>query len=115
MKKENWAFRTREVYEFLENNQSNVPEIKKFCDEMVLKIQREIINYPIVYISKTTDIKTKKQYITGKTLFPISLTKRKHIRVYIGKANVFPNGIKDKSAMEIGRKKMKERLKKFGI
>jgi hypothetical protein len=111
---------TNELYKFMNDNYNTIDEVKKFCDEIIIKQQNEILQNPKVYVAKTKDPKTDIYYLNCKLFFPISISKRKEVKVYIGKLSDFPNGCNDTTAKKIGKENMKEKLKKiienkFGI
>jgi hypothetical protein len=111
---------TNELYKFMNDNYNTIDEVKKFCDEIIIKQQNEILRNPKVYVAKTRDPKTDIYYLNCKLFFPISISERKEVKVYIGKLSDFPKGCNDTTAKKIGKENMKEKLKKiienkFGI
>lgn len=104
---------SKDLYQFMKDNYHTMDEVKKICDEIVRKKQIEVARHPRVYISKTKDIKTDLYYLNCKVFFPISISEKKEVKVYIGKLSDFPNGTKDLIAKKIGTQKMRVKLKEM--
>ncbi len=101
----------KEVFKFVTDNKEKIPEIKKFYDDVLLKIQMEIYSNPKIFMTSHKN-GTGKTYVYGKTELPITFTKVKYLRVYVGVLDDFPKGRLDKLAKNIATKKMKEKLMK---
>jgi hypothetical protein len=104
---------SKDLYQFMKDNYHTMDEVKKICDEIVRKKQIEVARHPRVYISKTKDPKTDLYYLNCKIFFPISISEKKEVKVYIGKLSDFPNGTKDLIAKKIGTQKMRTKLKEM--
>ena len=104
---------SKDLYRYMKENYQTIGEVKKICDEIVRKKQIEVTRHPRVYVAKTKDPKTDLYYLNCKVFFPISISERKEVKVYIGKMSDFPNGTKDLLAKKIGTQKMKEKLKEM--
>jgi hypothetical protein len=104
---------SKDLYQYMKDNYQTIDEVKKICDEVVRKKQIEVTRHPRVYIAKTKDPKTDLYYLNCKVFFPISISKRKEVKVYIGKMSDFPKGTKDPLAKKIGTQKMREKLKEM--
>ena len=104
---------SKDLYQYMKDNYQTSGEVKKICDEVVRKKQIEVTRHPRVYIAKTKDPKTDLYYLNCKVFFPISISEKKEVKVYIGKMSDFPNGTKDLLAKKIGTQKMREKLKEM--
>jgi esterase/lipase len=104
---------TKELYQYMKDNYHTIDEVKKICDEVVRKKQLEVVSHPRVYIAKTKDPKTDLYYLNCKVFFPISISEKKEVKVYIGRMSDFPLGTKDPNVKKIGTQKMKEKLKEM--
>lgn len=95
--------------DFIENNKELYNE---FMSKWVEYRRFQMIDNPTVYISKYTN-KDGKSYLTARTTLPITPTKNKQIRVYVGKLEDFKEGVRDDRAKLIGKEKVRKRLKSF--
>jgi len=103
-----------ELLRYMINNYNNSTDIKTFCDNMLIEVQKEYIKNPKVYLSINKDNRNEtKRYITAKTTFPVSIDNMKEIRVYVGTIDDYPNGIKDLKGIIEGKRKIIERLNKI--
>lgn len=104
-----------EVLNFIDNNYNKSLDIKKFCDNLLVEIQKEFIVDPPMYMTlledKRSDVEVKYT-LTAKTHFPIGINKTKEIRIYVGRIDEFPKGTKDERGKVIGKMKLIERLKR---
>ena len=100
-----------ELLNYMINNYNNSVEIKSFCDNMLVEVQKEFIKDPSVYLSMNKDTRNEnRRYLTAKTLFPIGVNKVKEIRVYVGTIDDYPNGTKDIKGKFVGKRKLIEKL-----
>jgi hypothetical protein len=81
--------------------------------DAALEVKQEwIIEQPIVYVARTRDTKTDKEYFTAKTFWPLRGGKRKEIKIYLGKAEDFGNDTMSIKAREEAKRKMSETLRR---
>jgi hypothetical protein len=100
-----------ELLNYMISNYENSTDIKTFCDNMLIEVQKEYIKNPKVYMSMNKDIRNEnRRYLTAKTAFPISINKVKEFRVYVGTIDEYPNGTKDVRGKIVGKRKLIERL-----
>lgn len=85
-------------------------ELEELEEKMLDFVQFQVLNNPPVYIARTRDIKTDKEYFTGKTFFPVKGGKKKEVKIYVGKAEDFNNDTRNKNALNIARIKMRDTL-----
>lgn len=100
------------IKHLIEESKTN-PHIKKCCDEFIEKKQKEAMLNPSVYLLKVKKHNGDKTYLNVRSFLPISLDVIKELRSYVGVADNFPNGVKDKTAILMGQESMRKRIKKF--
>ena len=74
--------------------------------------QEWIIYHPEVYVARTKDIKTGKEYFTAKTFWMKKDGKKKEIKIYLGKSSDFDNDTLSPKAKEFATKKMSTTLRR---
>lgn len=74
------------VIETLGKNKEYLLEIEK---AMLDYVQALTVHNPSVYLAKTKDIKTDRQYLTAKIFWPLMGGKKKEVRIYLGKPDDF--------------------------
>ena len=100
-----------ELLNYMINNYNNSTDIKTFCDNMLIEVQKEYIKNPKVYLSMNKDVRQEnRRYLTAKTFYPITINKVKEIRVYVGTSDEYPNGTKDTKGKMVGKRKLIEKL-----
>jgi hypothetical protein len=105
---------TKEQREFWNKMQEILVKHKEAIDEISEAIieyeQSRIVENPTVYVAKTKDIKTGKEYFTAKTSWPMKDGKKKEIKIYLGRAIDFDNDTKSSKAKKKARVKMSKTL-----
>lgn len=85
----------------------------KEMQEAALEVKQEwIIEQPSVYVAKTRDTKTDREYFTAKTFWPLKNGKIKEIKIYLGRAEDFENDTMSIRARETAKRKMSETLRR---
>ncbi len=79
--------------------------------DAVLEYKRLLVlENPTIYVARTTDIKTGKEYLTAKTSWPMKDWKRKEVKIYLGKSSDFDNDTQSPKAKELALVKMRQTL-----
>jgi hypothetical protein len=82
-------------------------------EDAALEVKQEwIISEPSVYVARTRDSKTDKEYFTAKTFWPLKGGKKKEVKIYLGKAEDFGNDTMSIRARETAKRKMSETLRR---
>lgn len=105
---------TKAQKEFWFKMQELMIKHKDALDEIsnaILEFQQlSVIENPVVYVARTKDIKTGKEYFTAKTSWPLKDGKKKEIKIYLGKASEFDGNTLSVEAKELAKTKMKKTL-----
>ena len=102
-----------EILKYMVDNYNKSNGIKKFCDKLLIDVQKEFVKDPPVYMTILKDTRSdveERYYLTAKTMFPVGINKTKEIRLYVGTLEEFPNGTKDVRGKIVGKRKLIERL-----
>jgi len=84
-------------------------EVLNEIEDATLKfIQKSIAIRPPVYISRSIDSKTEKEYFHAKTFLPQKGGKKKEIKVYLGKASDFNHNTRNPEAKLKGEKLLQQ-------
>lgn len=79
--------------------------------DAILEYKRStMIENPVVYVARTKDIKTGKEYFTAKTTWPLKDGKKKEVKIYLGKASDFNNDTQSPKAKDLALVKMRQTL-----
>lgn len=112
----NFKMVSPEVNTALLKLQSVVRMYREGLKEMIdayLEVQQELtIAEPSVYVAKTKDIKTDKEYFTAKTFWPLKNGRKKEVKIYLGRAKDFDNDTMSIRAKEDAKRKMSETLRR---
>lgn len=87
-------------------------ELESLRDAELEVKQEWIIAEPIVYVARTKDIKTEREYFTAKTFWPLKNGKTKEVKIYLGRAEDFGNDTMSIQAREFAKSKMSETLRR---
>lgn len=97
----------------LDENYGKDLTITKLCDDIVLEEQKQMIKNPKIYMSATKNWHKKEQvFLMAKCNFPIGVNKTKEIRVYLGRIEQYPNGIKDTFGMLSAKRKILKKIER---
>jgi len=87
-------------------------ELESLRDAELEVKQEWIIAEPNVYVARTKDIKTEREYFTAKTFWPLKNGKTKEVKIYLGRAEDFNNDTMSIQAREFAKSKMSETLRR---
>jgi acyl-ACP thioesterase len=95
------------MQEILVKHKDAIDEIS----EAILEYERNtILENPVIYVARTKDIKTEKEYFTAKTTWPMKDGKKKEIKIYLGRAGNFNGDTLSPKAKELALVKMRQTL-----
>jgi len=86
--------------------------LERFQDAEFEVKQEWIIAEPVVYVARTKDIKTEREYFTAKTFWPLKNGERKEVKIYLGRAEDFDNDTLSLKAKEFAKSKMSVTLRR---
>ena len=84
--------------------------LDEIADAMLEYKRLLVLENPTIYVARTKDIKTGKEYFTAKTSWPMKDWKKKEVKIYLGKAEDFGNDTLNPKAKELALVKMRQTL-----
>ena len=95
------------IKDVIEKHKAAIDEIAN----AILEYKRILLlENPVIYVARTTDIKTGKEYFTAKTTWIVEGFKTKEVKIYLGKASDFGNDTQSEKAKEFALIKMRQTL-----
>ena len=92
----------------------NVNNVNEILYASVKLYQEIVLTNPVVYLSRSTDNKSKAIYFSARTEYPVwkdNRLKFRTVTVYLGNVSDFKDNMEDPAVLEKGKKKIIDAIK----